>query len=162
MLPKETTSNIYFLYALLNTPLIRRQILLRSWGTLPSMLHITQEAFLNIDIPLPSEPLQQAFKEKMRLFWEIFSVYAAPSTRQVTPFRSLLDCCGRVSGSLGFSLSPQCCAIFLCIECIAPIILCMADINSSNYHSKMEPQSSIVLCFPIFQTPLIIGWTNCF
>src|SRR5258706_5521339 len=71
ILPQEPETNIYFLYAILNTRNLRRTISIRSTGTSASMKNISQERFLDIKIQLPPKELQDDFERRARVIWDI-------------------------------------------------------------------------------------------
>ncbi|HLZ60855.1 MAG TPA: restriction endonuclease subunit S [Ktedonosporobacter sp.] len=87
----EKEANIFFLYALLNMPEIRKQIRRRASGALSSMLNISQERFLKITIPVPSEEIRGHFANKFRTFWDIINYYQLTSETRRDLLKTLLS-----------------------------------------------------------------------
>jgi type I restriction enzyme S subunit len=91
ILPQEPETNIYFLYALLNTRDLRRAISMRSTGTSASMKNISQEKFLDIKILLPPKTLQDDFAVNARAIWDIVIDQQLESVQSIENlFQSLL------------------------------------------------------------------------
>jgi len=90
VLHKEANINVYVLWALLNTPKLRREIGNRSTGTSSSMRNISQDKFLDIQIKLPPKPLQDEFEEKVKLLWEQKDDQENSANKLDSLFQSLL------------------------------------------------------------------------
>lgn len=90
ILYNEPKINVYFLWALLNTPKLRREIGNRSTGTSSSMRNISQDKFLDIQIKLPPKPLQDEFEEKVKLLWEQKDDQENSANKLDSLFQSLL------------------------------------------------------------------------
>lgn len=63
-------SNSYFLYGLLNSAHIRKEISRRATGTSGSMKNISQNSFLDIVIRIPSDDEQDKFAEIVKSIWQ--------------------------------------------------------------------------------------------
>lgn len=68
--PDDSRVNRYYLYGLLNTPDLRREISRRASGTSSSMKNISQQKFLDIDVSIPPIELQKVYEERIRVLWE--------------------------------------------------------------------------------------------
>ncbi|MEH2266298.1 restriction endonuclease subunit S [Nostoc sp.] len=90
VLHKKAEINVYFLWALLNTPKVRQEISNRSTGTSGSMRNISQDKFLDIQVKLPPKPLQDEFEEKVRLLWEQNDDQENSANKLDSLFQSLL------------------------------------------------------------------------
>lgn len=90
VLHKEPKINVYFLWALLNTPKLRQEIGNRSTGTSSSMRNISQDKFLDIQVKLPPKTLQDKFEEKVRLLWEHNDEQKNSANKLDSLFKSLL------------------------------------------------------------------------
>jgi len=90
VLHKEANINVYVLWALLNTPKLRREIGNRSTGTSSSMRNISQDKFLDIQIKLPPKPLQDEFEGKVKLLWEQKDDQENSANKLDSLFQSLL------------------------------------------------------------------------
>ncbi|MBG1268057.1 restriction endonuclease subunit S [Nostoc sp. WHI] len=90
VLHKEPKVNVYFLWALLNTPKLRLEIGNRSTGTSSSMRNISQDKFLDIQVKLPPKPLQDEFEEKVKLLWEQNDDQENSANKLDSLFKSLL------------------------------------------------------------------------
>lgn len=67
---KPTLGDPIFLYGILNTRELRREISRRASGTSSSMKNISQDKFLDIEIELPSLEIQRRFSEIVTHFWD--------------------------------------------------------------------------------------------
>ncbi|MBK7994859.1 MAG: restriction endonuclease subunit S [Blastocatellia bacterium] len=92
ILKPNTETNLYFLYVLLNTNKIRKEISLRASGTSGSMKNVSQEDFLDIKIKLPPKAEQDLFYQKVLLFWKnIFDNQTNSNSKLDNLFQSLLS-----------------------------------------------------------------------
>lgn len=90
VLHKQPKINLSFLYVILNTPKLRREISNRATGTSSSMRNISQDKFLDIQVKLPPKPLQDKFEERVRLLWEQIDAQNTASEKLDNLFQSLL------------------------------------------------------------------------
>lgn len=76
-------STPYFMYGLLNTLHIRKEISRRATGTSGSMKNISQSNFLDTEILLPSDKEQQQFSDLAQIIWQNIHDYQASVGAQI-------------------------------------------------------------------------------
>jgi tRNA1(Val) A37 N6-methylase TrmN6 len=71
VIPDIKVTNAYFLYILLNLPIIREQIREQApRGTIPSMLRLSKKQFLELVVAVPSMYIQHKFQESIEQLWQ--------------------------------------------------------------------------------------------
>lgn len=90
VLKEESNANLAFLHALFNVKEVRREISRRATGTSASMKNISQEKFLDINLPLPPFELQHQYGEITEYVHNQIKSHQEVTTEKIEVFSTAL------------------------------------------------------------------------